>query len=369
MMKSSIIENLKSTQLNPEKSAIYIFKSMAPARATPVYESYWRFAALRQEVFFNRVKGEPFPWSKDPILNQYKFTNAYRAADRVSQYLIKNVIYNQEYPEAPKEVLFRILLFKLFNKIETWELLTQKFGVLTYRDYRFVHYDKVLNDAITSGRRIYSAAYIMPSVQSKFGFERKHSNHLKLIEMIVEQNTDQKLMATKTMQAAFEIIKSFPGLGDFLAYQFLIDLNYSSILNYSESEFVVAGPGAKGGISKCFEYTAGLSNAEIIKFVTDRQEQEFERLGLRFQNLWGRSLQLIDCQNLFCEVDKYSRVRHPEIKGDSDRTKIKQVFKKSHGKIDFWFPPKWNINNEIGKGCNLIESCKTIGDDMFKGGE
>ena len=49
--------------------------------------------------------------------------------------------------------------------------------------------------------------------------------------------------------------------------------------------------------------------------VTERQEDEFERLGLRFRDLWGRRLQLIDCQNLFCEVSKYARVKHPEIMG------------------------------------------------------
>lgn len=338
---------MESWQSKVKRSDLTIHVPLSPAKTTVVYDSYWQFAALRQEVFFNRLKGNPFPWSKDPILNQYKFTNVYRAADRVSQYLIKNVIYDQALPNSPKEVLFRILLFKLFNKIETWELLTKKFSALTFEDYNFQHYDKVLNDAITKGHRIYSAAYIMPSGQSYFGFLRKHSNHLKLIKLILDEATDERLMSAKTMQQAFEILKQFPGLGDFLAYQLLIDINYSPILNFSESEFVVPGPGAKGGISKCFEHTAGLSHVEIIKLVTDRQEQEFERLGLSFQRLWGRPLQLIDCQNLFCEVDKYARVKHPEIKGTSNRIKIKQTFKKNDKKIDFWFPPKWNINNNI----------------------
>ena len=29
---------------------------------------------------------------------------------------------------------------------------------------------------------------------------------------------------------------------------------------------------------------------------------------VEFRDLWGRPLQLIGCQNLFCEVDKYARV-------------------------------------------------------------
>jgi len=330
-----------------KKSGLIIHVPLSPAKTTEVYDSYWKFAALRQDAFFNRLEGKPFPWSQDPIITKYKFTNVYRAADRVSQYLIKNIIYNDELPNSPKEILFRILLFKLFNKIDTWELLTSKLGLLTFADYNFNQYDKILNNAITSGKRIYSAAYIMPSGQSKFGYIRKHTNHLKLIELILNSDTDDKLASTKTMQGAFEILKSFPGFGDFLAYQLLIDINYSPILNFSESEFVVPGPGAKGGISKCFISTAGLSNVEIIKLVTDRQEHEFERLGLTFKNLWGRPLQLIDCQNIFCEIDKYARVKHPDIKGNSERIKIKQMFKANPKHFNLYFPPKWGLNEKI----------------------
>lgn len=336
---------VKEVQLKV-KPRLNIYIPLSPAKTTEVYDSYWKFAALRQEAFFNRFKGNPFPWTADPILNRYKFTNVYRASDRVSQYLIKNVIYKKGLPDSPKEILFRILLFKLFNKIETWELLKLKFGHLTFENYDFKRYDDVLCSAIANGT-IYSAAYIMPSGKSYFGYLRKHSNHLKLIELIIKNETPERLIAVKTMQQAFEILKQFPGLGDFLAYQLLIDINYSTILNFSESEFVVPGPGAKGGISKCFRDTGGLSNVEIIKLVTDRQDQEFERLGLSFKSLWGRKLQLIDCQNIFCEVDKYARVKHPEIKGSSDRMRIKQILKINPKPIDFWFPPKWNINKKI----------------------
>ena len=67
----------------------------------------------------------------------YKFTNAYRASDRVSQYLIRNVIYRDDMPKSPREVFFRIVLFKLFNKIDTWKLFEQVLGPITFEDYRF----------------------------------------------------------------------------------------------------------------------------------------------------------------------------------------------------------------------------------------
>ena len=234
----------------------------------------------------------------------------------------------------------------MFNKIETWELLSSYLGDISYKDYDFKAYDLILNTAMEERQAIYSAAYIMPPVY-KFGLKRKHSNHLKLIEYMFENHITERLQETKKMQDAFNVIKSFPGLGDFLAYQFLIDINYSKIINFSESEFVVAGPGAKGGISKCFSDTGGLNEVDIIKLMTDRQRTEFERLGLDFKNLWGRDLQLIDCQNIFCEVDKYARVKHPNIKGNSERTRIKQIYKSNPNQIDYWFPPKWNINENI----------------------
>lgn len=62
-------------------------------RTTHVFDTYWRFAAERQEVFFRRLSGSAPPWTEDPVLRAFRFTNVYRAADRVSQYLIRRVIY------------------------------------------------------------------------------------------------------------------------------------------------------------------------------------------------------------------------------------------------------------------------------------
>ena len=81
--------------------------------------------------------------------------------------------------------------------------------------------------------------------------------------------------------------------------------------------------------------------------MADLQEHEFERLGLNFQSLWGRRLQLIDCQNLFCEIDKYARVTHPGIVGRTGRTRIKQKFEPTESPIDYFFPPKWNLNDKL----------------------
>ena len=321
---------------------------LSPLKVTPVYNSYWRFAVERQSVFFRRLAGEPGPWTTDPVISMHKFTNAYRASDRVSQFLIRHVIYRDDLPSSPSEVLFRTLLFKLFNKIETWQLLEHAFGAITFKDYRFERYDQVLSQAMRAGGRIYSAAYIMPPGGSAFGHSAKHQNHLRLLERMMADDLAGQLANVRKMQTAFELLRSYPTIGDFLAYQFITDINYSEITNFSEMDFVIPGPGARDGLKKCFADSAGLNDAELIRLMADNQEREFERLGINFQSLWGRRLQLIDCQNLFCEVDKYARVVHPEIAGISGRTRIKQKFTPTGSLTPPWFPPKWGINEKIG---------------------
>jgi hypothetical protein len=316
-----------------------------PARPTVVFDTYWRFAAERQAIFLRRLKGASPPWTGDPILRQYKFTNAYRLLDRVSQYLLRNVIYRGD--QEPEEVFFRTILFKLFNRIETWELLQEAIDGISWRKYSYRQYNDVVGRALQSGRKIYSGAYIMPSGKSSFGYARKHSNHLRLLERMMKDGLPSKMVRARNMREGFELLREYPLMGDFLAYQFITDLNYSEIINFSEMEFVIPGPGAKDGLRKCFESFGGLNEVEIIKRVAELQSSEFQRLGLQFYHLWGRPLQLIDCQNLFCEVDKYARIAHPNYRGRSNRSRIKQKFRPNLEPIDYWFPPKWGINKAV----------------------
>lgn len=322
------------------------YNSMTPVPSA-IYDTYWKFAAKRQEIFFLKLENPAYPLTDDPILLKYKFTNAYRASDRVSQYLIKNIIYRNT-DISPEDMLFRIILFKFFNKIETWETLEGYLGEITYRDYDFNKYDKILSDLISSNIRIYSAAYIMPSGKSAFHYSKKHQNNLTLLEIIMKDGISKSVARAKSLQELYHLLLQYPTFGRFLAFQLSIDINYSELCDFSEMSFVVAGPGAQRGIHKCFDTMANYTYEDIIRYMADRHQVEFERLGLQFQTLWGRPLQLIDCQNLFCETDKYSRVAHPNVNGDSGRTQIKQLYRPSNrAAIDYFYPPKWNINQNI----------------------
>ncbi|MDB9304246.1 nucleotide kinase domain-containing protein [Nodularia spumigena] len=311
-----------------------------------IFDTYWRFAAMRQEVFFNKIQNVPPPWTSDPILNTYKFCNAYRASDRVSQYLIKNIIYGENRSQNEEEVILRILLFKIFNKIETWEYLENQVGdYITLFNFNSDAYSNILESAMDLGYVIYTSAY-MSCASKEFGYDKKHQNHLALIDkMVVKDRVINPIVKAKTFEDVFHIIQGYPLLGKFMAYQLATDINYSEVINFDENSFTIAGPGAERGIDKCFIDTEGKTYTDIIHWITENQEKEFQRLGLNFQSLWGRPLQAIDCQNLFCETDKYCRAAFPDLK--SNRKRIKAKFTPTPQPIDYFYPPKWRINDKV----------------------
>jgi alpha-glutamyl/putrescinyl thymine pyrophosphorylase clade 1 len=309
---------------------------------TPVLETYWRFAAERQAIYFRRFAEPGGPWTCDPILQSYRFTNSYRATDRVSQHLIRDVQYGPGRSQAPRELFFRTLLFKIFNRIETWQAIEDALGPVSYDGVNLEKISGVLNDMLNNGQRIYSAAYIMPS--PNLGHARKHANHLALIARMMNDKLPDRIAQAPTLAVIYEMLLRYPGIGPFLAFQYTIDLNYSAFLDFDESSFVVAGPGALDGIAKCFSDIGRLTPEEVIYAVTDDQESAFHRARLEFQTLFGRRLQPIDCQNLFCEVSKYARIAHPKVTGTSERKRIKQVYRPREVVCPAPFlPPRWGV--------------------------
>ncbi len=303
-----------------------------------VYDTYWYFAAERQRIFHRKRRGETPPYTADPILATYKFCNVYRASDRVSQFLIRDVIYNRR--RDPSGALFRIFFFRLLNRPETWRRLEEPLGQIELASFDFDRYAAALDELKTAGP-IYGNAFVL-CANKAFGYAEKHRNHLALLHQVfIQDRYDRVLLRSQSLKELFEALRALPLIGDFMAYQLAIDFNYSEVFDYSENDFTVAGPGAQRGLAKCFENAGQFEPAEIIQRMVQSQAAEFKRLGLQFEDLGGRPLQAIDCQGLFCEVDKYCRVAFPELA--SNRHRIKATYRPDATKLEYFFPPKWGV--------------------------
>lgn len=318
-----------------------------PTPRPEVYDLYWVFAARRQAAFQRRVSGQPLPWSDDPIIQQYKFCNVYRAADRVSQYLIRNVAY-REPPDDPADRLFQIVAFRTFSKVETWEGVLQRLGhPPRLEDLASGDFEAALDDVKYERGVLYTGAFILCATKA-YQFREKHRNHVGLFkQMFLESDAAKQILAAESLERLVRFLEGFPLTGPFMSYQIAIDLNYSDLLNFSENDFTQPGPGAVRGIKKAFLDLGTYTASDVIHWMVERQEREFRRLDLEFSGLWGRRLHAIDCQGLFCELDKYCREAAPHLL--SNRSRIKARFAPSHSPIHFYFPPKWGLNERVAE--------------------
>jgi hypothetical protein len=313
-------------------------------RARPdVYRAYWTLAVRRQEIFERRMEGDPGPWTSDPILLQYKFCNTFRASDRVSQFLIRDVIYDGTARTA-ESTLLRIILFRLFSKPGTWRSLEHALGDLTSETFVADGIDAALDDLYDRGETIYTNAFIL-CANKAYGHERKHRNHLALIRAMRSGGLSKLVARARGLRDLYDALIAYPLLGRFMAYQLAIDINYSELTDFDENDFTVAGPGAERGIRKCFIDTAGRTSEQVIGWMVDHQADECERLGLTPPTLYQRPLHAIDCQGLFCELDKYARVAFPDLR--SNRQRIKTTFTPTNEPLPLFYPPKWGLNHRL----------------------
>jgi hypothetical protein len=316
---------------------------LPPTPRREVFDLYWYFASERQQIFERRVAGQSGPWTTDPILACYKFCNVFRAADRVSQYLIHDVAYSAE-PDDVNDRIFQIVAFRTFSNVATWRGLRALLGRSPrVEDLETDRFRRALEGVRDMNGRLYTGAFIL-CASNAYGMHLKHLNHVELFrDMFLRRTLASRIVAARSLGEVYAILHELPLMGDFMSYQTAIDLNYSSLVNFSENDFTRPGPGAVRGLRKVFVDLRDYSPEEAILWMVDRQNEEFARLGLVFNGLWGRPLSAVDCQGLFCEVDKYCREALPQLK--SARVRIKSRFDPALEPLDLFFPPKWGLNH------------------------
>lgn len=307
---------------------------------TEALDVYWEFADTRLDIYRARIKSGQALRANDPVMAEHRFTNTFRACDRVSQYLITQVIYDR--PERSfVDEFTRTILFKFFNRIDTWEAIQSSIGTIDAEAVLSGRVEPVLR-RLTEARQVYSAAYIMPPPRHLTG--PKAVRHAALLARMLVDGTVDRVRESKSVAEVFAALREVPSLGPFLAFQYSIDLCYGPTLNHDENEFVVPGPGALRGMRKCYSDFGDYSPTEAIRFTQERMEAETSRIGVDAPDLWGRPPQLIDLQNVFCEVDKYTRVARPDLSRDVPGSRIKQRYRVDARPLSSWFPPKWGIN-------------------------
>src|SRR6516225_10500683 len=81
------------------------------------FERYCAFLIERDAIYKKKSSGEEAPWTTDPILHEYRFTEIYRERDRTSIHYQK--IVRDFYTQDDPMVLPGTVLYRWFNRIAT----------------------------------------------------------------------------------------------------------------------------------------------------------------------------------------------------------------------------------------------------------
>lgn len=301
------------------------------------------------------VYKQPAPWSKDPIFQQFRFTNVRREHDRETLWLIHNITSNPAL--SYKDKILNCLLFRLFNKhqtndiIGTWINFDNLDKVALRKkitDYATAHPEYVwfTNAFITGGLKraagsdilvvhkdhqltndekipvkmsawlvkepeepeVPKAVYLTEKEAIKFCnlnpdyalYEAKEMDMrmriINMVEKIYKDGFMEKLAACVNQQEVFKLLCTYNGIADFLGYQIFVDFTYIEEFPFSENEFTIAGPGCRNGLNILFQDFDDMNYEEAIFWVRDHIERFAQANGLDF--VW---------YDVFSDLEEYDR--------------------------------------------------------------
>ena len=272
------------------------------------------------------VLGKPQPWTKDPVLQEFRFTNIRREHDRESKWLIKNISTNPTLSYEDK--LLNSILFRLYNKHQTSELIGMPIHFSEYEDWDPESYRHLFEEAISADphRVFFTGAFntgglkralkwYLPKDTPDNSMEMRVMNFVKYL---LNSTMIDDIKVAKSQQEVFKTLSSCMGIGGFLGYQMFVDMTYIPEFPFSENEFTVAGPGCKWGLDYLFDDKDGMTYEECIFWVRDNLERLFnEVLGKEWdckKIFWDlpeedRCFNVMSLENCFCELSKYIRAK------------------------------------------------------------
>lgn len=296
----------------------------------------YNFIKRRYSIHLKKdVKRKSPPWTNDPVLQEYRFTNVRREHDRETKWVIQHISTNPELTYEDK--LLNSILFRLFNKHETAELISMPIKFSENKDWNPDTYQKVFEDAraadkhhvfftgvfITGGMKR-ALKWYLPDDRPNIPPEMRVMNFMRYL---MDSTMVDDIKAAKDQQGVFNVLRSCLGIGDFLGYQMFVDMTYIPEFPFSENEFTVAGPGCKMGLNYLFKNKDGMSYEECLFWLRDNLPALFHQVLNKpwdskriFWDLpeHDRCFNVMSLENCFCELSKYIRAKtgtgHPRKK-------------------------------------------------------
>lgn len=277
------------------------------------FQRLLRFMIERHSVYLRRLRGESQPWTPDPILQRYRFTNVYRELDRVTVWIDKHI--RQRFA-GDSSLWFMLCIARQINWPETLtELIEDPRGAWPHADrWSWRRCARILLARKARGEQVYTGAYMLTCQPPSLVRDGEKANFTAevVLDSVWKARRAVEPELHGTLQRAHAALLPYHGWGGFMAYEVVSDLRYTRYLRNATDVYswAHAGPGALRGLNRVFgrplkaRLPQGVALEDMVKILT----------ALREELHWPRGegwppLELREVEHSLCEFDKYERAR------------------------------------------------------------
>ena len=255
----------------------------------------------RHEIYRAKAEGKSRPWTKDPILQQYKFTNPFRELDKTTVWMRQNLTNRGA---DMGEMIFNCCVFRMFGTME----MSKELGWIS--EWRPNMVKAVARDRLNRGLKVFTGAYIITNQGLK---NPKEEVVCDMFLTPIWQNKDhlaEVCFSTRSLEKMHKELSKFQGWGGggFMSYEVVTDLNHTTAMPNPVDRYTWAnaGPGAKRGLNRLhgrpLDKTGGVDWNMEMKELLDISHRYVSPYVLKM----GVDMRTIE--HSLCEWDKYQRV-------------------------------------------------------------
>lgn len=277
-----------------------------------MFEFIWEYMNERQSIYLKKEAGQLAPWTQDPVLQEFKFTNVFRRNDRTSRVLADHYNKSSASQYEPRIVLLNTTIARYFGLADfTLELGWQE-------DFSKQRIVDVARSRKARGLSNFTGAYMVTNGQRKGPKEEVISDFIEGVwtngrEITSAAHGDN---SWKTLVTGLRTLPGFNGTG-FMAKE--VALDYMVATDWQPEDYAAwtpYGPGGLRGANRILQDKGIVSKKRALHtFIGEVRFQAFMgELKEEILKHWKYEEELTyhDIQFNLCEWDKYCRVRDKE---------------------------------------------------------
>ncbi len=281
---------------------------MLPHPSRNALKKFAAFVHERHAIYKRRhVDFLPRPWTKDPVLAGFRFTNVYRELDTVTKWIGAN--WRGMY-SGDKDLWFAMAVARLINWPETLAELGYPVPWTAAKAAKLV---RVASRRSGAKQKVFTSAYIInQAVTGGYGMGKAEYLAKVVFPDLWAKREAIRPRKGDTLEAFHARLMAGYGMGTFLAAQVVADLKYTgSMLPLSIAPdwhtWAASGPGSRRGLNILLgvDPKTPLRESQWREIVQAAQKDFNE--NYRDVNILDEPLHAQDFQNCLCEYSKYVR--------------------------------------------------------------